>query len=64
VILAGTSLEVQPVATLPLLALEAGTPLIVVNLQATDFDAFAAFVFRGTCGAILPELCRAFDSDE
>lgn len=57
-VIAGTSLEVQPVASLPLVALRAGKPLIVVNLQATDYDAFATFVFRGTCGAILPELCR------
>lgn len=55
-IVAGTSLEVQPVSTLPLLALRAGKPLILVNLQPTDYDAFATVVFRGTCGAILPEL--------
>jgi NAD-dependent deacetylase len=57
-IVAGTSLEVQPVASLPLVALRAGQPLIVVNLQATDYDPFAKFVFRGTCGAVLPELCH------
>jgi NAD-dependent deacetylase len=55
-VVAGTSLEVQPVSTLPLLALRAGKPLILVNLQPTDYDAFATVVFRGTCGAILPEL--------
>jgi len=58
-IIAGTSLEVQPVASLPLVALRAGMPLIVVNLQATDYDPFARFVFRGTCGSVLPELCRS-----
>jgi NAD-dependent deacetylase len=57
-IIAGTSLEVQPVASLPLVALRAGKPLVVVNLRATDYDAFATFVVRGACGAILPELCR------
>ncbi|MCB9914891.1 MAG: hypothetical protein H6828_07030 [Planctomycetes bacterium] len=55
-VVAGTSLEVQPVASLPLVALRNGAQLLVVNLQPTDYDPFAAFVFRGTCGAILPEL--------
>ncbi len=59
VIISGTSLEVQPVATLPLIALRAGAPLVVVNLQATDYDVFASHVFRGPSGAILPEICRA-----
>ncbi len=57
-LIAGTSLEVQPVATLPLAALKRGTPLVMINLERTDYDPFAAFVFRGTCGSILPELCR------
>ncbi|MDP6761471.1 MAG: urea transporter [Planctomycetota bacterium] len=57
-IVAGTSLEVQPVASLPLVALRAGKPLIVVNLQATDYDCFAEVVLRGSCGSILPEICR------
>lgn len=55
-VVAGTSLEVQPVATLPLVALRAGRALLVVNLQATDYDPFADFVLRGTCGALLPQL--------
>ncbi|NQU49918.1 MAG: urea transporter [Planctomycetes bacterium] len=58
-VVAGTSLEVQPVSTLPLLALRANKPLILVNLQPTDYDAFATCVFRGTCGTILPELFAA-----
>ncbi|MBC8329127.1 MAG: NAD-dependent deacetylase [Planctomycetes bacterium] len=55
-IVAGTSLEVQPVASLPLVALRAGTPLLLVNLQPTDFDTFADFVLRGACGSLLPKL--------
>ncbi|MFH0947022.1 MAG: urea transporter [Planctomycetota bacterium] len=58
-VVAGTSLEVQPVATLPLVALRRGTPVIICNLRPTDYDCFAEHVLRGTCGAILPELFRA-----
>ena len=57
-VVVGTSLEVQPVATLPLVALRRGTPVIICNLQATDYDCFAEHVFRGACGSILPELFR------
>lgn len=60
-IVAGTSLEVQPIATLPLVALRAGKPLIVVNLQATDYDAFASVVLRGRVGELLPELLASTD---
>ncbi|MAF64131.1 MAG: hypothetical protein CMJ84_00540 [Planctomycetes bacterium] len=56
-IVAGTSLEVQPVASLPLVALRAGKPLIVVNLQATDYDCFAEVALHGSCGSILPAIC-------
>lgn len=55
-VIAGTSLEVQPIATLPLVALRAGKPVLVVNLQATDYDAFASAVLRGRVGELLPRL--------
>jgi NAD-dependent deacetylase len=54
VIIAGTSLEVQPIATLPLVALRARKPLLIVNLQATDYDVFASAVLRGRVGELLP----------
>ncbi len=57
-VISGTSLEVQPVASLPLVALRAGTPILVVNLQATDYDAFSELALYGSCGALLPEICR------
>jgi NAD-dependent deacetylase len=63
-IIAGTSLEVQPVASLPLVALRAGVPVLVVNFQATDYDAFAELVFQGACGALLPELFRLNSSSK
>jgi NAD-dependent deacetylase len=55
-IIAGTSLAVQPAATLPLIALRAGIPVIVVNLQVTDYDAFAKAAVYGKCGQVLPDL--------
>jgi NAD-dependent deacetylase len=50
---------VQPVATLPLIALRASKPLVIVNLQATDYDAFAAVVLRGLAGEVLPKIVAA-----
>jgi len=58
-IVAGTSLEVQPVAALPLVALRERKPLVIVNLQATDYDPFASAVLRGPVGELLPELLSA-----
>ncbi len=56
VIVAGTSLEVQPAASLPLLALREGIPVIVANLHATDLDPFADVVLRGKAGDLLPPI--------
>lgn len=56
VIIAGTSLEVQPIATLPLVALRERKPLLIVNLQATDYDVFASVVLRGRVGELLPRI--------
>lgn len=52
----GTSLTVEPVASLPLVALERGAGLLVVNLEPTDIDPFAAVVLRGPASRILPRL--------
>jgi NAD-dependent deacetylase len=52
----GTSLTVQPAASLPLAALRSGTPLLIVNLHSTDYDLFAAAVLRGAAAQVLPKL--------
>ncbi|MDP6850075.1 MAG: hypothetical protein QGH51_02330 [Planctomycetota bacterium] len=44
-------------ATLPLVALRARKPLIVLNLQATDYDPFASQVLRGPSGDLFPAIC-------
>jgi NAD-dependent deacetylase len=55
-LVAGTSLTVQPAATLPLVALRAGARVVIVNLHATDYDAFADVVLKGSLSSLLPEL--------
>ncbi len=52
----GTSLQVQPVASLPLVALRAGIPVIIVNREPTDFDPFATVLLTGGCGESLKAL--------
>ncbi|MEP7357671.1 MAG: NAD-dependent deacylase [Anaerolineales bacterium] len=58
-LVAGTSLEVMPASELPLLALEAGARVIVVNLQPTFVDDRAALVVRGDVAEVLPRLAAA-----
>ena len=52
----GSSLLVQPVASLPLLAVHSGARLIVVNGEPTPCDARAAAVLREPIGDALPRL--------
>lgn len=52
----GTSALVQPAASLPLEALQAGAKLVEINLQPTPISATADFVLQGQAGTILPEL--------
>lgn len=52
----GTSLAVYPAAEIPLAALRAGAPMIVVNAEPTPFDRFAEVVIHGRSGELLPEM--------
>ncbi|MEU6966694.1 Sir2 family NAD-dependent protein deacetylase [Kitasatospora aureofaciens] len=54
----GTSLQVFPVAGLPLIALETGAKLIIVNAEPTPYDEAAAEVIREPISTALPELVR------
>ncbi|WP_279526777.1 SIR2 family NAD-dependent protein deacylase [Nesterenkonia sphaerica] len=56
VIVAGTSGIVQPAASLPLLALERGAPLIEVNPVESDISEVMDFCLRGPAGEMLPAL--------
>jgi NAD-dependent deacetylase len=52
----GTSLQVQPVASLCDVALSAGARLVVVNAEPTPYDAQADAVLRDPISLVLPVL--------
>jgi NAD-dependent deacetylase len=54
----GTSLQVQPVASLCDMALSAGARLVVVNAEPTPYDAQADAVLRDPISLVLPVLVR------
>lgn len=57
-LVAGSSLAVQPAAGLVGLAARAGVPVVICNESETGYDRLAAFVLRGRLGSVLPELVR------
>ncbi len=54
----GTSLQVYPVAFLPEIARSNGAQLVIVNAEATPFDAVAQAVIRDRIGDVLPEIAE------
>jgi NAD-dependent deacetylase len=52
----GTSTVVEPAASLPFLALQAGARVIEVNPQETSLTRLASVSLRGNAGEILPRL--------
>jgi NAD-dependent deacetylase len=52
----GTSLVVYPAAEIPLVAVRAGAPMIVINAEPTPFDPLAEVVIHGRSGEVLPEI--------
>ncbi len=57
----GSSLEVHPVAGLPLQTLAAGGSLAIVNRGPTALDGRADLLLDGSAGALLQETVRALD---
>jgi NAD-dependent deacetylase len=55
-LVAGSSLQVVPAASLPEETLEAGGRLIIVNREPTPFDARAAVVISGEVEQVLPAI--------
>ncbi|MEU0532047.1 SIR2 family NAD-dependent protein deacylase [Amycolatopsis tolypomycina] len=55
----GSSLQVEPAASLCTVAVRAGATLVVVNRDPTPYDDDAAFVLREDIEAVVPELCAA-----
>ena len=52
----GSSLVVEPAASIPRIAKRAGARLIIVNREPTPLDVIADVVMHGEIGAILPAL--------
>ncbi len=55
----GSSLKVNPAATLPRLALKNDVPLIIINLQPTPLDDYAEIVINEKAGVVLPPLVES-----
>jgi len=56
----GTSLTVEPVSSLVARAVANGARLVIVNYQATDFDAVSDVILRGGVGALLDRMVKGF----
>ena len=54
----GSSLVVEPAASIPRVARQAGARLIIVNRDPTPLDGIADAVVQGEIGTVLPELVR------
>ena len=52
----GSSLKVNPAATLPHFALKNDVPLIIINLQPTHLDDYAEIVINEKAGVVLPQI--------
>ena len=52
----GTTLAVYPIASMVPIAKEAGARLVIVNGEATEMDAAADTILRGSISDILPAL--------
>ncbi|MCX5379981.1 Sir2 family NAD-dependent protein deacetylase [Streptomyces sp. NBC_00091] len=59
-IAAGSTLQVQPAASLAGMAAEAGARLIIVNAEETPYDALADELIREPIGTALPALLARF----
>jgi len=53
----GSTLQVYPAAGVVPVAKESGARVVIVNDQATPFDAIADAVLRGPIGEVLPAIC-------
>jgi NAD-dependent deacetylase len=54
----GSSLLVQPAASLPAAARDCGARVVIINRERTTMDEVADFTLRGDIGEILDPLCR------
>jgi len=57
-IVIGSSLVVQPAASLPLEAKESGAKLVIINREPTYHDVYADVVLHGSAGEILGNIVK------
>lgn len=57
----GSSLRVNPAARLPLLAVERGVPLLILNLEPTRYDDRADVVLHARAGPAMRAILRQID---
>jgi NAD-dependent deacetylase len=62
-IAAGSSLEVEPAASLPGTATRTGATLALANLEGTRYSASADYEFRADVTEILPQLVEQLDGN-
>ena len=55
----GSSLVVYPAAGFPLMAVQKGIPLAIVNHQETPHDSYASVTVRESAGEVLPPIVEA-----
>ena len=55
-IVVGSSLQVQPAASFPVIAKRSGALLAIVNRDETPLDDIADFVYRGAIGELFKDL--------
>jgi len=60
----GTTLQVQPVASMVPIAARAGAQVVIVTDQPTAMDSIADVVIRAPIGAVLTSLCGAAANDQ
>lgn len=58
-LVAGSSLVVEPAASIPLLAKEAGARLVIVNMSPTAHDSAADLVIRAGTGEVLQQIIES-----
>ncbi len=59
-LIAGSSLEMAPAGDLPLLAVESGAKLVIINLEPTHLDYLADVVVNADVVEVLPRIAAHF----
>jgi len=60
----GSALRVNPAARLPGIALECGTPLVIINLEPTPYDSHADVVLHARAGEVLPRVLATMKASD